>query len=82
MSGAIVHPVPTDRQEALWQSVGQWLFAHTPHTAHGLRRAILRRFGATLRGRVKIRRSVRIDRPWNLSAGHLTIFGVCKECST
>jgi len=75
VSEPVVHPVPTDRQEALWQSVGQWLFARTPHTAHGVRRAILRRFGATLRGKVKIRRSVKIDRPWNLSAGHLTIFG-------
>jgi len=60
---------------ALWRSLGRWLFAHTPHTAHRLRRAILRRFGADLRGNVKIRRSVKIDRPWNLSAGHLTIFG-------
>lgn len=75
MSGPIVHPVPTPRQEALWQTLGRWIFARTPHTAHGLRRAILRRFGATIRGTVKIRRSVKIDRPWNLSAGHLTIFG-------
>jgi putative colanic acid biosynthesis acetyltransferase WcaF len=59
----------------LWRTVGRRVFAWTPHTAHGLRRRLLRAFGADLRGVVKIRRSVRIDRPWNLAAGHLTIFG-------
>ncbi|MBK7403450.1 MAG: colanic acid biosynthesis acetyltransferase WcaF [Phycisphaerales bacterium] len=58
-----------------WRLVGRRAFAWTPHTAHGLRRRVLRAFGARLAGSVKIRRSVRIDRPWNLAAGHLTIFG-------
>lgn len=55
--------------------VGRHLFRCSPHVAHGLRRRLLRFAGATLRGNVKIRRSVSIDRPWNLSAGHLTVFG-------
>lgn len=59
----------------LWRVFGHRAFAWTPHTAHGLRRRVLRAFGARLAGNVKIRRSVRIDRPWNLAAGHLTIFG-------
>ncbi|MBX3318235.1 MAG: hypothetical protein KF902_15375 [Phycisphaeraceae bacterium] len=58
-----------------WRLIGRHVFRATPHVAHGVRRRILRMFGARLRGNVKIRRSVRIDRPWNLSAGHLTIFG-------
>ncbi len=62
-------------RRAAWGLVGRHVFRWTPHVAHGPRRRLLRLAGATLRGNVKIRRSVRIDRPWNLSAGHLTVFG-------
>lgn len=58
-----------------WRVAGRVLFRFSPHVAHGFRRRLLRLAGARLRGNVKIRRSVRIDRPWNLSAGHLTVFG-------
>jgi putative colanic acid biosynthesis acetyltransferase WcaF len=58
-----------------WRLIGRVLFRCSPHVAHGLRRRLLRLAGAHLTGNVKIRRSVRIDRPWNLKAGHLTIFG-------
>jgi len=66
---------PSPFQQALWRAVGARVFACTPHTAHKSRRRLLGAFGARLTGNVKIRRSVRIDRPWHLSAGHLTIFG-------
>lgn len=59
----------------LWGAVGRRAFAWSPHTAHKFRRRLLRFFGADLTGTVKIRRSVKIDRPWNLSARHLAIFG-------
>lgn len=72
----MTHPsAPSLLRSCLWRCLGQPLFACTPHTAHRFRYALLKLFGAQLRGRVKIRRSVRIDCPWNLSAGHLTIFG-------
>lgn len=58
-----------------WRLAGRWIFRCSPHIAHGLRRRVLRMAGARLTGNVKIRRSVRIDRPWNLEAGHLTVFG-------
>ena len=72
-----MHPPsrPSRMQTLLWRFVGQPLFACSPHTAHGFRRSLLNAFGAHLTGMVKIRRSVTIDQPWNLSAGHLTIFG-------
>lgn len=66
---------PSPFKQALWRTLGSRIFGCTPHTAHTFRRRLLRFFGATLTGNVKIRRSVRIDRPWNLTAGHLTIFG-------
>lgn len=62
-------------RRAFWSLLGRRLFAITPHTAHRTRRAILRLAGAQLTGMVKIRRSVRIDRPWHLRAHHLSIFG-------
>lgn len=58
-----------------WSLLGRHAFRCSPHVAHGLRRRLLRIAGASLRGNVKIRRSVLIDRPWHLSAGHLTVFG-------
>lgn len=62
-------------RRAFWHIVGKRVFAITPHTSHRTRRAILRLAGARLTGLVKIRRSVTIDRPWNLCAHHLSIFG-------
>ena len=59
----------------LWRVAGARLFRCTPHIAHGARRRMLRFFGATMAPRTKIRRSVSIDQPWNLTAGELTIFG-------
>ena len=59
----------------LWRVIGGRVFACTPHTAHKFRCRVLRFFGADIAGAVKVRRSVKIDQPWNLTARHLAIFG-------
>ncbi|MHC4810387.1 MAG: LbetaH domain-containing protein [Planctomycetota bacterium] len=58
-----------------WAIIGRPLVRWSPHAAYGLRRAVLRAFGARVAGSVKIRRSVHIDRPWNLELGDLAIVG-------
>lgn len=79
VGGAADIPTPaegdTGWRALMWRTIGCVAFRCSPHVAHGFRRRVLRLAGARLRGRVKIRRSVRIDRPWNLEAGNLTIFG-------
>jgi putative colanic acid biosynthesis acetyltransferase WcaF len=65
----------TDLRGILWRSVGRFAFRCSPHLAYGWRRAVLRAFGARITPRTKFRRSVRIDRPWRLTAGALTVFG-------
>jgi putative colanic acid biosynthesis acetyltransferase WcaF len=57
----------------LWRGVGRFLFRWTFRTWYGPRRLILKLFGTCLTPRTKFRRTVRVDRPWNLSAGTLTV---------
>jgi len=59
----------------LWRILGAPLFRASFHNWYPIRRAILRLFGTRLAPTTRFRNSVRIDRPWNLSAGKLTIFG-------
>ena len=59
----------------LWRTLGQLLFRCTVRNWHRPRRVILKLFGARLTPRTKILRTVRIDRPWNLSVGDLTVLG-------
>ena len=59
----------------LWQTVGQTLFMCTPHNAYAYRTALLKLFGMQCGRRVRVRRSVRIDQPWNVTADDLVIFG-------
>jgi len=59
----------------LWRGLGAPLMRRSPHFAYGFRRRLLRAFGMRLAGSVKVRRSVRIERPWLVSAGHLAIIG-------
>lgn len=58
-----------------WRHVGCVVFRCTPYAAFGFRRRWLRLFGAKLGATTKVRRSVSIDRPWNLTAGEKTAFG-------
>lgn len=59
----------------LWKLVGWPAFRCTVQNWYGVRRAILRLFGATLADTTKVRPTTRIDRPWNLRAGALTVMG-------
>jgi putative colanic acid biosynthesis acetyltransferase WcaF len=59
----------------LWRTLGRPLFRCTVREWHWSRRLILSLFGARLTPRTKVLRTVRIDRPWNLAAGDLTVLG-------
>lgn len=58
----------------LW-GVGAVLFRLTPRPLYGIRRAILRGFGATVGPHVHIHPTVRIFLPWNLSIGPYSAIG-------
>ncbi|MFI4917803.1 MAG: putative colanic acid biosynthesis acetyltransferase [Phycisphaerales bacterium JB060] len=53
----------------LWSVVQATLFRWTFHNWYGVRRAILSAFGAKLDPSARIRRTVRIEIPWNLTIG-------------
>jgi putative colanic acid biosynthesis acetyltransferase WcaF len=59
----------------LWRFLGAPLFRASFHNWYPVRRLILRLFGTRLAPTTRFRNSVRVDRPWNLTAGALTIFG-------
>ena len=59
----------------LWENIGQVLFAYTPHNAYKYRTALLKRFGMKCGIRVRVRRSVVIDKPWNVEVDDLVMFG-------
>lgn len=58
-----------------WAVVQSTLFAWSFHTCHGWRRMLLRAFGASLHPTCRIRRTVRIECPWNLTIGMDTAIG-------
>lgn len=62
-------------RKIIWQTIGSALFSFTPHNAYVFRTALLRFFGMKCGKRVRARRSVRIDKPWNIVVGNLVIFG-------
>jgi putative colanic acid biosynthesis acetyltransferase WcaF len=53
----------------LWAVVQALVFRLTFHNWYGLRRSILRLFGADVHPTARVRRTVRIEIPWNLSIG-------------
>jgi putative colanic acid biosynthesis acetyltransferase WcaF len=59
----------------LWGFVESTLFRCSPHPAYGWRRLLLRMFGAKLTGNVRIRRTVHIEIPWNLSVANNSAIG-------
>ena len=59
----------------LWRGLGQWICRFSFHNWYALRCTVLRICGAKLHPTVKIRASVRIDRPWNLRMGKLSAVG-------
>lgn len=52
---------------ALWMLIGRPVFRLTFHNWYGVRRFILRRFGATVGEGVRVRPTVRIEVPWNIA---------------
>ena len=59
----------------LWMYFGQCVFRCTFHNWYGARAFIVRRFGATIGTRVRIRNSVRIEQPRNLTIGENSSVG-------
>ncbi|MGP1346950.1 MAG: hypothetical protein ACTS3F_09845 [Phycisphaerales bacterium] len=53
----------------LWNYLGQTLFSLTFHNWYALRAAMLRLFGAKIGHPVRLRPTVRIEQPWNLTMG-------------
>lgn len=60
---------------ALWEYGGALLFSLVPRPFWGVRRALLRAFGATIGQEVHIHPSVRIAVPWNLTADDYVAIG-------
>src|SRR5208282_6121583 len=58
----------------LW-SFGRFLFCLSPRSCFGWRRAVLRRFGASVGKHVNTYPSTRIYFPWNLTAGDWSAIG-------
>ncbi len=60
--------------ETLWEILGQPLFRCTFHNWYGLRRSLLSAFGAEIHPTARIRPSVTVTHPWNLTIGaHATV---------
>ena len=59
----------------LWDCVGQKLMRCTFHNWYGLRNSLLRLFGASVAQNVRIRATVRIEQPWNMSIGENSSLG-------
>lgn len=59
----------------LWNTLGQTLFSLTFHNWYGLRVSMLRLFGARIGQFVRIRPSVRVEQPWNLTIGRNSSIG-------
>jgi len=59
----------------VWKTLGRLAFRCTIQNQYALRRRILRAFGATIGNTTRFRPSVRIERPWLLSIGELSICG-------
>jgi putative colanic acid biosynthesis acetyltransferase WcaF len=56
-------------RRVLWGVVQATLFRGSFHTFYGWRRMLLRAFGARLAGSARVRRTVRVECPWNLAIG-------------
>jgi len=59
----------------LWQFIQGTLFRWSPHHAYRWRAMLLRVFGAQIGKNARVRPTVRIEIPWNLSIGDDSIVG-------
>jgi putative colanic acid biosynthesis acetyltransferase WcaF len=60
---------------ALWMLFGQRVFSLTFHNWYGVRRGILRAFGASVGENARVRPTVLIEQPWNLTLGPGAMIG-------
>lgn len=60
---------------ALWMLAGRPAFRLTFHNWYGVRRAILRTFGATVGAGARVRPTVNIEIPWNVTLGDHCVIG-------
>lgn len=58
-----------------WMLAGAPMFRCTFHNWYGLRAALLRLFGAQIGPSVRVRASVKVEQPWNLSIGENSSVG-------
>jgi acetyltransferase-like isoleucine patch superfamily enzyme/glycosyltransferase involved in cell wall biosynthesis len=58
-----------------WGSVQGTVFRLSPHNAYGWRAFLLKLFGARLGKGVRVRRTVQIEIPWNLTIGDYSVVG-------
>ncbi|MEL7331770.1 MAG: WcaF family extracellular polysaccharide biosynthesis acetyltransferase [Cyanobacteria bacterium J06560_2] len=58
-----------------WWLVQAVVFPLSPHFAHGVRRSLLRLFGATIGEGVRIRPTARFTYPWNVTIGDYSWVG-------
>ncbi|MBB6430792.1 WcaF family extracellular polysaccharide biosynthesis acetyltransferase [Algisphaera agarilytica] len=68
----------TTRQKigrVLWWFVQATVWRWSWHSSYGYRRWVLRRFGATVDPAARIRPSVRIECPWNITLGANSVVG-------
>ncbi|MEQ1828239.1 MAG: colanic acid biosynthesis acetyltransferase WcaF [Pirellula sp.] len=61
-------------QRVFW-AIGLWIFRWTPRPCFGMRRGLLRLFGARVGKRVRTYASTHIYFPWNLQVGDYSSFG-------
>ncbi len=66
-----VHPL----RHLLWRYCGSPIFAITFHNWYGLRRWMLRVFGADIHPTVRVRPTARISHPWNLRMARYAAIG-------
>ena len=59
----------------MWKFFGSPLFMMIPHLAYSLRTNILKLFGMKCGTRVRVRKGVTFDKPWNVTADDLVVFG-------
>jgi putative colanic acid biosynthesis acetyltransferase WcaF len=62
-------------RETVWDYLGQPLMRRTLERWTGLRRGLLRLFGARIHPSARISRTVRIHRPWNLTLDEGSVVG-------
>lgn len=56
-------------RRALWMLVGQPVMRCSFHNWYGFRASLLRAFGASIGRHVRIRPTVKVEQPWNLTIG-------------